>query len=78
VRDAGGDGDAAVMRSMGDGGMGAGDDNGAGGVTSLLPELDWKPRTLRLRLWIKNGEGRGGAHLYSPGPLVSVSNTIWD
>jgi hypothetical protein len=45
-------------------GVGAGDDNGAGGVTSLLVELDWKPCTLRLRLWIENGEGRGGAHVY--------------
>jgi hypothetical protein len=50
VQDAGGDGDAAMMRSVGDGGVGAGDDNGAGGVTSLPPELDWKPRALRLRL----------------------------
>jgi hypothetical protein len=59
VRDAGGDGDALAMR-----GVGAGDNNGAGGVTSLPPELDWKPRALRLHLWIENGEGRGGAHVY--------------
>jgi hypothetical protein len=48
----------AAMRGMGDGGM------GADGVTSLPPELDWKPRALRLHLWIENGEGRGGAHVY--------------
>jgi hypothetical protein len=55
---------ATAMRGVGDGGVGAGDDNGAGGVTSLPPELDWKPRALRLRLWNENGEGRGGAHVY--------------
>jgi hypothetical protein len=42
VRDAGGEGDAAAMRGVGDDGMGAGDDNGVGGVTSLPPELALK------------------------------------
>jgi hypothetical protein len=31
-------------------GVGAGDDNGAGGVTSLLPDLDWKPRASGSRM----------------------------
>jgi hypothetical protein len=42
-------------------GAGAGDC--PGGVTSLPPELDWKPLRLRLRRRIENGEGQGRREL---------------
>jgi hypothetical protein len=59
-------------------GASAGD--GAGGVTSLPPELDWNRRArLRLLCLDRDGEGTGRcARLYSPGPLVPVGNTIRD
>jgi hypothetical protein len=79
VRDAGGDGDAAAMRGVGDGGVGAGGDNGVGGVTSLPLELALETIA---PLSSSSGSGwrREGAvrRLYTLGPLVSVGNTIRD
>jgi hypothetical protein len=54
---------------------GAGD--GAGGVTSLPPELDWKPPFVFVA-GSRMEKGRGDAGFYSPGPLVPVGNLIWD
>jgi hypothetical protein len=69
VRDAGGDGDAVTMRGVGDGGMGDGG--------SLPPELALCA-TPSSSSGLRMEKGRGGARLYSPGPLVPVSNTIRD
>jgi hypothetical protein len=51
--------------------------DGAGGVTSLPPELDWKPPFVFIA-GSRMEKGRGDAGFYSPGPLVPVRNAIRD
>jgi hypothetical protein len=43
-------------------GVGAGD--GAGGVTSLPPELDWNRRAFVFFVWIEMEKARGDACVY--------------
>jgi hypothetical protein len=73
-----GDGDGAGA-GMGTDGSLSSTDGGAGrGLRRFASTGAWYGNWRLRLLWIENGEGRGGASLYSRGPLVPVGNTNRD